>query len=56
MENAIAFDARCPLQGQKALITGASLGIGEAIARRFAAAGAAVGVNYRSAADAAQDH
>ena len=31
------------LQGQKALITGASSGIGDAIARRFAAAGAAVG-------------
>lgn len=54
MENAIAFDARFPLQGQKALITGASTGIGEAIARRFAAAGAAVGVNYRSGADAAR--
>lgn len=54
MENAIAFDARSPLRGQKALITGASSGIGEAIARRFAAAGAAVGVNYRSGADAAR--
>ncbi|WP_230534299.1 SDR family oxidoreductase [Microvirga roseola] len=37
-----------PLQGQKALVTGASSGIGAAVARAFAAAGAAVGVNYRS--------
>jgi len=55
MENTIAFDARIPLQGQKALITGASSGIGEAIARRFASAGAAVGVNYLSGADAARN-
>lgn len=41
------------LQGQKALVTGASSGIGEAIARRFAAAGAAVGVNFRSGSEAA---
>lgn len=37
-----------PLEGQKALITGATSGIGAAIASGFAKAGAAVGINYRS--------
>jgi glucose 1-dehydrogenase len=41
------------LSGQKALVTGASSGIGAAIAEVFAAAGAAVGLNYTSRADAA---
>ena len=36
------------LKGQKALVTGASSGIGEGIARALAAAGAAVVVNYVS--------
>jgi glucose 1-dehydrogenase len=41
------------LQGQKALVTGASSGIGEGIARALAAAGAAVVVNYASNPDSA---
>ena len=36
-----------PLRNQKALVTGASSGIGEGCARALAAAGAAVAVNYR---------
>ena len=38
------------LEGQRALVTGASSGIGEGIARALAAAGAAVAVNYTSGA------
>lgn len=44
-----------PLNGFRALVTGASSGIGKAIARQFAAAGASVLVNYRSDAGGAED-
>lgn len=44
----MAYYPTRPLSGQKALITGASSGIGAGIACAFGAAGAAVGVNYRS--------
>jgi glucose 1-dehydrogenase len=36
------------LEGQRAVVTGASSGIGEAIARAFAMEGASVIVNFRS--------
>lgn len=42
------------LKGQKALVTGASSGIGEAIARSMAASGAAVAINYHSEIEEAE--
>src|SRR3989442_7963586 len=42
------------LKDQKALVTGANSGIGEAVARALAAAGAAVIVNYVANPDAAR--
>ncbi|GGC67594.1 hypothetical protein GCM10011504_51940 [Siccirubricoccus deserti] len=42
-----------PLEGQVALVTGGSNGIGAGVAVALAAAGAAVGVNYTSSPDGA---
>ncbi|MCB1217777.1 3-oxoacyl-ACP reductase FabG [bacterium] len=46
-------EAALPLSGQVALVTGGGTGIGAACARRLAAAGAEVVVNYLDSADAA---
>jgi glucose 1-dehydrogenase len=48
MDAANSFDPLKPLKGQKALVTGANSGIGEACAIGLGAAGAAVVVNYVS--------
>src|SRR5438093_13607090 len=42
-----------PLRGQRALVTGASSGIGEGVARALGAAGASVVVNFASKPDIA---
>jgi 3-oxoacyl-[acyl-carrier protein] reductase len=46
-------DAFCSLEGKTALVTGASRGIGAAIARELTRAGATVVTSYRSGADEA---
>jgi 3-oxoacyl-[acyl-carrier protein] reductase len=44
-----------PLAGLRAVVTGASSGIGRAIARAFAGAGAQVGIGFRRSEDAARE-
>jgi glucose 1-dehydrogenase len=50
----VAPDSLKPLKNQKALVTGANSGIGEACALALGAAGAHVAVNYRSNPDEAK--
>ena len=41
------------LEGKNAIVTGSSVGIGAAIAKRYAAEGAQVAINYKSNDDGA---
>jgi 3-oxoacyl-[acyl-carrier protein] reductase len=50
----VAENSFCSLEGKAALVTGASRGIGAAIARELAGAGARVAVSYRSGREAAE--
>src|SRR6185369_14131345 len=52
---AVLEGERMRLQGKNTLVTGASSGIGQAIAIRFAEEGASVAINYRSGAQQADE-
>jgi 3-oxoacyl-[acyl-carrier protein] reductase len=51
----VSSAAFCSLEGKNALVTGASRGIGRAIATDLARAGASVVLSYRTGADEAQE-